>query len=156
MNPPEPLDLAYPTIARYRLSLVREAEVPYEAKRCTSPATVAQFLQKHVVGDRDREVMGAVFLDTRQQAIGHTIAYVGTVNRTAVEPRGLLVPALLVNASGFILFHNHPSGDPSPSAEDLAFTRRCLQAGEIVGVPLVDHLILGAPFHFVSLRERGL
>ena len=58
-------------------------------------------------------------------------------------------------ASGVVLFHTHPSGDPAPSAEDLAFTRRLAQAGEIVGIQLVDHLILGTTERFVSLRERG-
>ena len=62
---------------------------------------------------------------------------------------------LLVNAAGILLFHNHPSGDPSPSAEDLAFTRRMAKAGEVVRVRVVDHIIIGEAPAFVSLRQRG-
>jgi hypothetical protein len=64
------------------------------------------------------------FLDVRNRAIGYQLAYIGTLARAAVEPRGIFSAALLAYAAGIILFHNHPSGDPSPSAEDLAFTRR--------------------------------
>ena len=88
-------------------------------------------------------------------AIGHQLAYIGTLTRAAVEPRGILTAALLSNAAGILLFHNHPSGDPSPSAEDLAFTRRMAEAGEVVGVRVVDHIIIGEAPAFVSLRQRG-
>jgi DNA repair protein RadC len=108
-----------------------------------------------LVENEPYEVMGALMLDTRHRAIGYEIAYRGTLNRAAVEPRGLLVPALLSNASGLIAFHNHPSGDPTPSAEDLAFTRRLADAGEIVGVRLLDHLIVGEAPKYISLRSRG-
>ena len=62
--------------------------------------------------------------------------------------------ALLTNAAGIILAHNHPSGDPSPSAEDLAFTRRMAEAGDLIGIRLVDHLILASEEKWVSLRQR--
>ena len=79
----------------------------------------------------------------------------GTLTRAAAEPRGILTAALLANAAGILLFHNHPSGDPSPSAEDLAFTRRMAEAGEVVGIRVVDHIIVGEAPAFVSLRQRG-
>ena len=63
--------------------------------------------------------------------------------------------ALLLNASGLVLFHTHPSGDPAPSTEDLAFTRRLSEAGELVGVKLLDHMILGSAGRWVSLGRRG-
>ncbi|MCH7666516.1 MAG: JAB domain-containing protein [Acidobacteria bacterium] len=146
-----------PTIAtRYRLELVREHGPPYEALQpCNRPERAAEFLAE-LVRPFAYEVMGVVMLDTRNRAIGHLIAYQGTLNRAAVEPRGLLVPSLLANAAGIIVFHNHPSGDPSPSAEDLAFTRRLAAAGDTVGIKLVDHLILGAgDDRWVSLKQRG-
>jgi DNA repair protein RadC len=99
--------------------------------------------------------MGALFLDTRNRLLAESEVYRGTLNRAAVEPRGLLKEALLRGAAGLVLFHTHPSGDPSPSAEDLAFTRRLAEAGELVGVRLVDHLILGSAGRWVSLRQRG-
>jgi len=79
----------------------------------------------------------------------------GTLSRAAVEPRAILKECLLRSASGFILFHTHPSGDPSPSAEDLSFTRRMAEAGELVGVRLLDHMILGSAGRWVSLGRRG-
>ena len=143
------------TITRYRLRLEREPAPPYEKPvLCERPAAAARLASK-LVGDVDREIMGALFLDGRNRAVGHTIAYVGGLSRVTVEPRGLLVPALLGNAAGIVAFHNHPSGDLSPSAEDLAFTRRLSEAAELLGVSLLDHLIIGEPGRFVSLRGRG-
>lgn len=104
---------------------------------------------------RDQEVMGALYLDTRNRLIAECELYRGTLNRAAAEPRAVLKRGLLRDAAGFILFHTHPSGDPSPSVEDLAFTRRIAQAGEVVGVRLVDHLILAVGGRWLSLRQRG-
>jgi len=143
------------TILRYRLRLEREPAPPYEKPvLCERPAAAARLASK-LVADVDREVMGALYLDSRNRAVGHTIAYVGLLSRVSVEPRGLLVPALLGNAAGLIAFHNHPSGDLSPSAEDLAFTGRLSEAAELLGVSLLDHLIVGEPGRWVSLKSRG-
>lgn len=87
--------------------------------------------------------------------IGYCVAYRGTLSRAAVEPRGLLVPPLLANAAGVVLFHNHPSGDPTPSAEDRALTQRTREAGELLGLRVHDHLILAPPARWRSLREMG-
>lgn len=142
------------TVARYRLSLVREEGTLYSAVSCDAPEAAAA-LAHQILMDFDREAMGALLVDVRNRTIGYTVAYVGTLSRTAVEPRGLLVPALLANAAGVVLFHNHPSGDPSPSPEDLAFTRRVAAAAEVLGVRLLDHLVLGEAPTFLSLRRRG-
>ncbi len=99
--------------------------------------------------------MGALYLDTRNRLLAERELYRGTVNRAAVEPRAILKEGLLHGACGMVVFHTHPSGDPSPSPEDLAFTRRLSEGGELVGVRLVDHLILGGVGRWVSLRERG-
>jgi DNA repair protein RadC len=118
------------------------------------PAAVARYLSLRF-SMPDQEVMGALFLDTRHRLLGESDVYRGTLNRAAVEPRALLKEGLLRGAAGLILFHTHPSGDPSPSAEDLAFTRRLAEAAEVVGLRLFDHLILGAGGGWVSLRQRG-
>lgn len=149
-----------PTVPRWRLSLIREADSEYttdddKAPRLHSPGTTAAWLWSHVYHDAASEMMSALYLDSRLRVIGYTVAYVGTTTRAAVEPRGVLVPALLANASSLVLAHNHPSGDPSPSLEDLAFTRRIREAGEAVGVELVDHLILGSAERWCSLKDRG-
>lgn len=103
----------------------------------------------------DQEVMGAVFLDSRSRLISEAELYRGTLSRSAVEPRLILKEALLRSASAVVAFHTHPSGCPAPSAEDLVFTRRLAEAGELVGVRLVDHLILGDAGRWVSLQRRG-
>ena len=144
-----------PTVSRYRLSLIREADVPYEGTpvSCRHQGAAARFLADLLAGFA-QEVMGALYLDGRNRAIGHTFSFLGTLTRASVEPRQLLAAGLLINAAGMIVFHLHPSGDPTPSAEDLAFTRRLDEAGRVVGVQLVDHLIIGDERH-VSLRQRG-
>jgi DNA repair protein RadC len=125
-----------------------------ERRPLTDPSAVANYLGlRYLV--RDQEVMGALFLDTRNRLLGESEVFRGTLNRAAVEPRALLKQALLRDAAGLVLFHTHPSGDPAPSAEDLGFTRRMAEAGEIVGIRMVDHLILGSGGRWVSLRRRG-
>lgn len=120
----------------------------------TRPAAMANYLSlRYRV--RDQEVMGAVFLDTRNRLLAEKEIFRGTLCRAAVEPRLILKEGLLQGASSVVLFHTHPSGDPSPSLEDLAFTRRMAEAGDAVGIRLVDHLILGSTGRWVSLKERG-
>ena len=118
------------------------------------PDVVASYLALRYV-QPDQEVMGALYLDVRNRLIAESDIYRGTLSRAAVEPRAILKEGLLRSASGFVLFHTHPSGDPSPSAEDLAFTRRMAEAGELIGVELLDHLILGSAGRWVSLGRRG-
>jgi DNA repair protein RadC len=120
----------------------------------TRPDEVARFLVLRFQ-QRDQEVMGALFLDLRNGLLGEREIFRGTLHRAAVEPREILKECLLRGAGGFVLFHTHPSGDPTPSAEDLLFTRRMADAAAVVGVELVDHLVLGSTARWVSLRERG-
>ncbi|MCM2269315.1 MAG: DNA repair protein RadC [Thermoanaerobaculia bacterium] len=118
------------------------------------PAAVASYLTLRYAA-LDQEVMGALYLDTRNRLVGERELFRGALNRAIAEPRRILREGLLAGAAGCIVFHTHPSGDPSPSAEDLAFTRRLAEAGEAVGIRLVDHLVLGGQGRWVSLRERG-
>ncbi len=106
-------------------------------------------------GNPDQEVMGALFLDARSGLIDDAELYRGSLCRSVVEPRRILKEALLRSAPSVVVFHTHPSGDPTPSAEDLVFTRRLAAAGELVGVRLADHLILGHAGRWVSLATRG-
>jgi DNA repair protein RadC len=103
----------------------------------------------------DQEIMGALYLDIRGRLIADGEMYRGTQSRSAAEPRGILKQALLHGASAVVLFHTHPSGYPAPSAEDLVFTRRMAEAGELVGVRLLDHIIVGHAGRWVSLQKRG-
>lgn len=118
------------------------------------PAEVARYLALRYWA-RDQEVMGALFLDVRSRLLGEKEIFRGTLDRAVVEPREILKEGLLRGAAGVIVFHTHPSGDPSPSPEDLVFTGRMRDAGEIVGVRLLDHLVLGSGGRWVSLKQRG-
>jgi len=143
------------TITRYGLRLVCEGEVHFDgAISCDRPESAARFLHQILEGI-DREVFGAVYLDGRHKVIGHTIAYVGTLTHAPVEPRGVLVPALLANAMAMILFHNHPSGDPEPSTDDRQLTKRLVEAGDLVGIKVLDHIILGESPRFLSMFTRN-
>jgi DNA repair protein RadC len=117
------------------------------------PSEVATYLALLYCG-LDQEVMGALFADTKNQLLAQREIFRGTLSRTAVEPRPILRQALALGAAGLILFHTHPSGDPTPSAEDLLFTRRMVEAGDLLGVRLVDHLVVAGTGRWVSLRER--
>lgn len=143
-------------------ALLAAVELGRRVARCEMPARhplhrpsdAARYLaMRYAVSDQ--EVMGALYLDSRCRLIAERELFRGTINRVAVEPRALLKEGLLQGASNLLLFHTHPSGDPRPSLEDLTFTRRLAEAGEIVGVTLVDHLILGSTNRWISLRERG-
>ena len=118
------------------------------------PDAVARYLTLRY-SRRDQEVVGSLYLDGRNRLLAEGEVFRGTLSRAAVEPRAILKRALLESAAGLILFHTHPSGDPTPSAEDLAFTRRIADAGDVLGVRLVDHLVLGGPGQWVSLARRG-
>lgn len=102
-----------------------------------------------------QELMGVLFLDARMGLFAEREIFRGTLRRAAVAPRDILKLVLMHGAASFIVFHCHPSGDPTPSDDDLDFTRRLAVAAEAVGVGLHDHLILGLGGRWVSLRARG-
>jgi DNA repair protein RadC len=99
--------------------------------------------------------LGALYLNARNHLIAEREVYRGTLSRMVVEPRVIIKEALLRSACSMVLFHTHPSGDPNPSMEDLEFTRRMLEAGKLLNIRLLDHLILGAHGRWVSLARRG-
>lgn len=118
------------------------------------PEAVVRYLALRY-GRPTQELMGAVFVDVRNRHLGDRELYLGTLSRAAVEPRAIFEHALALGAAGFLLFHNHPSADPSPSAEDLVFTRRIADAGEVLGIRLLDHLVIADAGRWVSLRRLG-
>jgi DNA repair protein RadC len=131
------------TVSRYRLRLIREhQESIAEPQSLSRPAEAAAFLWKRIFDGLDREAMCAVYVDSRDRVIGWTVAYIGCLARCSVEPRGLVVPALLSNSFGVLLAHNHPAGSPEPSTEDILFTRRMAAACEVLGLKLVDSLVV--------------
>ena len=97
--------------------------------------------------------MRILILDTKNQVIENIQRYQGTVNSSVLRAAEVYRPAILRNRPGVIICHNHPSGDPTPSPEDIAVTQQLVQAGQQLDIELVDHLIIGN-HRFVSLKER--
>jgi len=102
---------------------------------------------------RVQETLGGIYLDARNRIVSEREIFVGTLSSASVSPRDVFRHALHDHAASVIVFHNHPSGDPSPSPQDLAFTRRLVEAGQALDVPVLDHVIV-ASSGFVSLKER--
>lgn len=120
----------------------------------SSPATIANYYMEDL-RHRQQELMKLLLLNTKSRLIGETDISKGTVNAAVISPRELFVEALQKNAVSIILLHNHPSGDPTPSREDILITQRILEAGEMIGVELLDHIIIGNNC-YTSFREKGL
>jgi DNA repair protein RadC len=144
------------TIPGFRIALVREPGVRLaERPQFRAPDVAAPMLAQYI-GETDREVFVIAMLTIRHRVLGlHTVS-IGCLTSSLVHPREVFKPAILAGSAAIIAAHNHPSGDPEPSAEDTALTRRIASAGTILGIELLDHLILGEAGRFVSLRERGV
>jgi len=105
-------------------------------------------------GGRPVEQFGVVLLDTKHRVLRISLLSVGTLDASIVHPREVFREAANGGAAAIILFHNHPSGDPGPSADDVALTRRLMHAGEMMGIDVLDHVII-AENRFHSLRDAG-
>jgi DNA repair protein RadC len=120
-----------------------------------SPADLGHYLMPLYGGHRV-ERFGVLLLDTRLRLIRTAILASGSADGVVVEPRDVYREALLASATGVVAFHNHPSGDPMPSGADRLVTVRLVQAGQVLGVTLVDHIILGAGHYYSFRAENGL
>jgi len=120
--------------------------------RYTSPTQIFDtfnFLQYET-----KEYFIAIHLDGKNRILAVDICSIGSLNQSIVHPREVFKTALLSSAAGLILLHNHPSGDPTPSNEDLEVTRRLRDAGDLIGVKVLDHLVIGTSYY--SFVEKGL
>jgi DNA repair protein RadC len=140
-----------------RVVLVKEKVGSYELPReIRSPEEAYNAIRiiTNVQGEA-QEVFGILILNIKNKIVAvHEISR-GTLNSSMVHPREVFKPAVLHNAAAIICFHNHPSGDPEPSREDIEITERLKNAGEILGIPVYDHIIVGDD-RCVSLKERGV
>ncbi len=118
-----------------------------------NPRDVAAYLLPQF-GSRQVEQFGLVMLDTKHRLLRTAIISIGTLDSSHAHPREIFREAASASAAGIVLFHNHPSGDPSPSKDDLSLTRRLVQAGELMGIDVLDHVIL-ADTRYFSFRESG-
>lgn len=119
-----------------------------------SPADAAQILMP-MLAHREQEYMIVMPLDTRNRMLDAVEVYHGSLNSSMVRIGELFKPALQRNAAGIIIAHNHPSTDPTPSPEDVSVTRAIVQAGKLLDVSVLDHLVIGLS-RWVSLKEKGL
>lgn len=103
----------------------------------------------------DREHFWALALNTKNQVLRFSEVSVGSLNASIVHPRELFKEAVKVSAASLVVVHNHPSGDPSPSAADVQLTRRILKAGDVLGIELLDHVVIGDGGEHSSLRDLG-
>jgi DNA repair protein RadC len=126
---------------------------PADRPQLLTPCEVARYLLPEF-GARPVEQFGVLLLDAKHRVLRTAVLTVGTLDRSVVHPREVFREASSARAAGIVLFHNHPSGDPTPSADDLALTRRLVAAGELMGIDVLDHVILAAS-RYVSLREAG-
>lgn len=138
------------------LRMVKEsASIFYPARTIRSPEDAA-VLFRRLIGDMDREQFCVLCLNTKNEPTAlHTVS-IGTLNASLVHPRETFKLAILANAASIIACHNHPSGQPDPSPEDVELTERLRDSGALLGIDLLDHLVLGEGISFVSMKERGL
>jgi DNA repair protein RadC len=127
---------------------------PDARPQITSPADAANLLMLEM-GCLEQEHLCTLLLDTKNRVLDSPTVYVGNVNCSIIRVSEIFREAIRANATALIVAHNHPSGDPTPSPEDVQVTRAIVQAGELLGIEVLDHLVIGHQ-RFISLKERGL
>ena len=142
-----------------RISAARElgrranAEERYPGDRIRGPRDVFDRMEPHL-RDLHQEEFHALLLSSQHRVIGQVLITRGILDASLIHAREVFRPAIVRSAAGIILVHNHPSGDPTPSGEDRAVTRQLTRAGTAVGIPVVDHVVVGDG-RFVSIAEDG-
>ena len=142
-------------VPRYTITLVRESSVEVE-DTIARDSTTARNIFMPLFQGVDREQFVVLALDAKHKVIGLNIVSIGSLVSSIVHPREVFKSVILLNAAAVIVAHNHPSGDCSPSPEDHALTKRLREGGELLGIPILDHLILSDDGTFVSFADRGL
>ncbi|NEY18577.1 DNA repair protein RadC [Bacillus ginsengihumi] len=136
------------------LKLVKESSLLYKERSVMSPKDGYELMQLFL-SDKDREHFIVASLDTKNQPVSINVCHIGSLNASVVHPREVMKSAILSNAASIIVGHNHPSGVPEPSKEDIEVTKRLAEAGKIIGIDVLDHIIVGDE-SFISLKEKGI
>lgn len=145
-------------ISTYSIRVVKESGGRYnlDNKRASSPQNAVKiFNEVFEMDSRAEEVLALMTLDTKNKVTGMFIVSQGSINASVVHPREVYKRALLQNASQIIIAHNHPSGDPNPSKEDINITKRLVEAGKLIGIDMLDHIIIGDR-KYISLKDKGV
>lgn len=144
----------YKAVSIVRLQMVKEARTLYGMNQLSSPENAVETV-KPMYELCDREVFTVLSVDTKCSPLAAEIVAIGGVDACIIDPRTIYKHALLNNAVGIICFHNHPSGKPEPSHEDKSVTEQLYQAGKLLGVHLIDHIIIGEDTFF-SFQQHEL
>lgn len=140
----------YPT---YTVSSVVRCRQRRRPPSLTGPRAVYDLMHARLKR-LDREHIYALLLNTKNVLISAELVSIGSLSATIIHPREILKPAIIASAASIILVHNHPTGDPTPSREDIEFTRRFAKCGKLMGIELLDHIVIGNG-NFQSLKEAG-
>lgn len=143
-------------------SMIREVTVQFkpldtERIKVDNPARVSEFVQDKI-GNDARESFILLCIGNKNEVVSYSVISIGTVTEAIVHPREVFLPAIMTKASGIIVAHNHPSGVNLPSRQDIETTKRLAEAGKVIGIPLVDHIIVGFNHpagSFYSMKENG-
>lgn len=137
-----------------RLKMVKELDLPYSGEQLKSPEQVAKFASQ-VLEEADKEHILVISVSTKCQPLALEIVSIGSLDAAIAVPREVFKHAVMSNAAGILLVHNHPSGDCEPSEEDFRMTKRMQKAGELLGIHVYDHVVVGADGCYCSLMEQG-
>ena len=135
------------------IKMVKESSFLYQTRTISSPNDAYEMIRERLEG-LDREQFIIACLNTKNEPTNISVVSVGSLNKAIVHPREVFKTAILSNAASIVAFHNHPSGDTVPSQQDIQLTNRLYEAGELLGIKLLDHLIIGDGI-FTSLKEKG-
>jgi DNA repair protein RadC len=138
-----------------KIQMVRDGTLEYGKKAIKGPQDLAELGQKFIQNS-DREVFLLVCLNTRNHINCIHVVSIGTVNTALVTPREVLKVAILSNSASVAFIHNHPSGDPDPSQDDIQITNRLVECGKLFGIGLIDHVIISDDGKYESFMEKGL
>ncbi|MTO64836.1 DNA repair protein RadC [Turicibacter sanguinis] len=135
------------------IKMVKESSFLYQIRQILSPNDAYEMIKEQLDG-LDREQFIIACLNTKNEPTNISVVSVGSLNKAIVHPREVFKTAILSNAASIMAFHNHPSGETTPSQQDIQLTNRLYEAGELLGIKLLDHLIIGDGT-FTSLKEKG-
>lgn len=142
-------------VPRQRLSLIRDGSLQSTWKHFANSLEAFQFAREQLYSDADREQFYVLMLDCKNRLIGVNLVSQGSLSTSVVCPREVFKAAIMANSAAVILLHNHPSGCPDPSQEDRACTSRLCEAGKILGIRVLDHVIVGESAYFSFSDVQG-
>lgn len=135
------------------LKMVKESSILYANRRIGTPDDAVELL-KNLLEGSDREMLVVCCLSSKNEPTNISVVSIGSLNSSIVHPREVFKIAIMSNAASIIIGHNHPSADTTPSKEDIDITERIKKAGDIIGIKLLDHIIIGDK-NYLSLKEEG-